>query len=289
MSRTIALAVLVLAFVVALAGCGAGPGLNETSGGGFAAALGLPLPTACDKYAGGDEALDEAGNVLPADVAATSPLKLWLVGGEAKKWYDAGGVWGYPMKVGESRQIKCTFNGSAVTQDPPPVWSTGGWSGGDSGAVFNAMALPPITLADNIVVVHVGVASWVKVRYHGYVKKVWVVPEGTWTPAGQTATLNAAGARLKVTGATSQWTTQTLDGFRLFAPKQSGELTLRGTIVPTGSYPSAPAPTWTANQSRLKFVSSATGWNIKFSIKKSGDSWLTAQIDDFAVTVLISK
>jgi hypothetical protein len=290
MSRYAILAVLMSLALAVLAGCGSGPGLDETSSGGFAAAidpLDIGFPPASDEYAGGDEALDAEGNVLPDTVAAASPLKLWLTGGRGLKTDPVSGHQYYPMKRGETRPIRCTWSGGAVTD--PPVWTREGGAYGPS--LLISMTSTPKTLAGNFVAEDYNMSrpTWIRVSYGGYTKKIWVWPKGTWSPVGQTAPLNASGARLKIAGATSDWATQNLQGFRLFSPKVSGEVALKGVIIPSGSYPGAPAPTWTANQSRLQFVGSATGWTIRFKIKKAGDNWLTAKIGNFAVTIRIHE
>jgi hypothetical protein len=131
--------------------------------------------------------------------------------------------------------------------------------------------------------------GWVRVSYGGYSKTIWIWPQGHWSPIARTAVLNGSSARLKAYGAANQWTYADMNDFRYMYPKSTnGELAMKSAIVPAGSYPGAPAPTWVANQSRLKFNGSATGWTVNFTIKKQGETYLTAIIGDYAVTVIVA-
>ncbi|MDH4358523.1 MAG: hypothetical protein OEV37_01050 [Candidatus Berkelbacteria bacterium] len=284
-----ALVVLMLTAFVVLAGCGSGPGVNEMSGGGFAAASENGEFVPADEP--GDLVLDEPFDPqaalelpLPEVAAAASPLKLWLTGGRALKHDTGTGRDYYPMKMGESRPICCTWSGGTVTN--LPVWTAPLDPYARVG--INAMHQPPRTLNRNFLYPKDGGELWnqVRVRYGGRTQSVWVKVDGLWPRPGQTAPLNPAGARLKIVGSASAWSTGTQHGARYFWTTQSGILTLRARMV--GSYANSPTPMWTADQAKLKFVGSSTGRTVQFRIRQRGEWYpLTAKVGVFSVTVLV--
>jgi len=216
-------------------------------------------------------------------------LRLSLTGGDP----PVSGV--YKMLSGETRPIVCTWTGGAVSGDPvweirssnPRVFPIEGR--------FNAMTLPPRTLS-GVFLMAVRVDNeerWneVRVTYGGQTSQVRfaVDPSRGWPTPRKTAPLNEAGARLEVVADPQVWSTSPAYGSSNFFTDQTGVLEIESRIV--GDYPNAPTPQWTAEQTRLEFVGSATGWKVRFEIKdlQYGRFWpLTAKIGEFAVTVGIS-
>lgn len=279
MSRTL-LAVMLLAFVV-MAGCGSGPGTDgmfSTDGNEMSAIDDVYDATGADDEATAAEATSASGT-----------LKLWLTGGRALTSDTPSGVKYYPMKVGETRPIRCTWSGSA--QADPPVWRLQ-YGFGTSPILINSargISKPPLTLDGNFVVGAIEYADpfWLSVKYGGVTAKIWIKVQGIWPKPGQTAKLNAAGARLKINGNPSMWTVSSAGGRRFFETQQAGELRLQGVIVPSGNYPGAPKPNWVADNTRIQFVGSATTWAPRFNILKV-DAYVTAKIGNFAVTVNVA-